>query len=377
MALILGLETSCDETAAAVVEDGVTVRANIVWSQHELHERYAGVVPEIASRAHLERLTPVVHEALTQAGVTREQIDAIAVGNRPGLIGSLIVGVSAAKALAWSLGKPLIGIDHVRAHLWAAALIEIESKNSGDGALIRPTPHPPLATPHSPLPAPALGLVVSGGHTSLYAMHSPTDLTRLGATIDDAVGEAFDKAANILDAGYPGGPAIDRLAQRGHAAHVEPLPRSMLEPESLDFSFSGLKTALLYRVRGKPIGRGKHARFERRAADLSQQQRADLAAAFQTAAVEAVIAKLERALDRMATDGTPATRLIIGGGVSANLLLRQRVAQLGEARGLPVHIPALKFCVDNAAMIAGLAYHPWTRGEHDSLDLPAIATTSI
>jgi len=398
MALILGLESSCDETAAAVVEDGVAVRANIVWSQHELHERYAGVVPEIASRAHLQRLTPVVEQTLTQAGVTWERIDAIAVGNRPGLIGSLIVGVSAAKALAWSLGKPLIGIDHVRAHLWAAALVEVESgewgvesgewkvesRESRDGSPARTTPHPPLSTPHSPLstphsplPTPALGLVVSGGHTSLYAMHSPTDLTRLGATIDDAVGEAFDKAANILDAGYPGGPAIDRLAQQGNATNVEPLPRSMLGPDSLDFSFSGLKTALLYRVRGKPIGRGKHATFERRAADLSDAQRADLAAAFQTAAVEAVIAKLERALDHMQRDGEPATRLIIGGGVSANSLLRQRVTELGEARGLPVHIPALRFCVDNAAMIAGLAYHPWTRGEHDSLDLPAIATTSL
>jgi N6-L-threonylcarbamoyladenine synthase len=208
-------------------------------------------------------------------------------------------------------------------------------------------------------------------------MHGPTELTRLGATIDDAVGEAFDKAANILEAGYPGGPAIDRLARRGQAANVEPLPRSMLEPDSLDFSFSGLKTALLYRVRGKPIGRGRHARFERSAADLSEQHRADLAAAFEEAAVEAVIAKLERALDRLAADGTPAGRLVIGGGVSANSRLRQRAMQLGEARGLPVHIPALRFCVDNAAMIAGLAHHALRAGQTDSLDLPAIATTSL
>ncbi len=397
MTLILGLETSCDETAASVVEDGVWVRSNVVWSQHALHERYAGVVPEIASRAHLERLTPVVGEALAQAGVGLHAIDAIAVGNRPGLIGSLIVGVSAAKALAWSLGKPLIGIDHVRAHLWAAALVEVErgecrewkveSGASGNDALAPSTPHSPLPTPHSPLPTPdsplptpptpALGLVVSGGHTSLYAMHRPTELTRLGATIDDAVGEAYDKASNILEAGYPGGPAIDRLAQRGDAANVEPLPRSMLDPDSLDFSFSGLKTALLYRVRGKPVGRGRDATFERSARDLSEAQRADLAAAFQEAAVEAVIAKLDRALDRMRRDGEPATRLVIGGGVSANSRLRLCVAQLGEARGLPVHLPALKFCVDNAAMIAGLAHHHWTRGEHDTLDLPAIATTSL
>lgn len=366
MPLILGLETSCDETAASVVADGVLVRSSVVSTQHDLHERYGGVVPEIASRAHLERLWPVVRAALEEAGVTLQDLDAVAVGNRPGLVGSLIVGASAAKTLAWSLGIPLIGIDHVEAHLYAATLREGSASSepcTGDGA-------------SRTLPAfPALGLVISGGHTSLYDVASPLSMTLLGKTIDDAVGEAYDKAAVILDAGYPGGPNLDKLAQRGNpAAHK--LPRPLLKPGSLDFSFSGLKTALLYATRGTPVGRGKRSRFERSAADLTDAQRADLAASFQQAVVDTVITKLKRAVKHMADAGRTPQCLIIGGGVSANSLLRTRASLLGEKLSLPLHIPPLALCVDNAAMIGGLAHAKLQAGLADDLTLPVIATTA-
>ncbi|MEM9915288.1 MAG: tRNA (adenosine(37)-N6)-threonylcarbamoyltransferase complex transferase subunit TsaD [Planctomycetota bacterium] len=364
MSLILGLETSCDETAAAVVRDGREVLSNVVASQHELHERYAGVVPEIASRAHLERLMPTVTEALEQAACGLAELDAIAVGNRPGLVGSLIVGVAAAKALAWSLGKPLIGVDHVRAHLHAATLV---------------TPSSEIPNPKSAVAYPALGLVVSGGHTSLYRMDSAAELTVLGRTIDDAIGEAYDKAGVILDAGYPGGPAIDRLAQQGdpHAPGVPDLPVSMLKPGSLDFSFSGLKTALLYAVRGLPEGRGKDATFARDAADLTPQHKADLAAAFQHAAVNAVERKLKRALKQLAAVGHRPRALVLGGGVSANSALRQRLLALGQNQCLDVHLPELAHCVDNAAMIAGYADELMRRGETSPLDLPVVATSRV
>ncbi|MEO1510896.1 MAG: tRNA (adenosine(37)-N6)-threonylcarbamoyltransferase complex transferase subunit TsaD, partial [Planctomycetota bacterium] len=231
--LVLGLETSCDETAAAVVEDGLTVRSSVVASQDDLHAEYGGVVPEIASRAHVERLTPILEASLAEAGLSIDAIDAVAVGHRPGLIGSLLTGVAAAKGLAWSLGRPVVGVDHVHAHLWAAL----------------------LGMPRDEIDAlfPALGLVVSGGHTSIYRMESPATLARLGATIDDALGEAYDKAATMLGLPYPGGPALDRLAQEPDAdERAVDLPVSSLGRDSLDFSFSGLKTALLYQIRGVP-----------------------------------------------------------------------------------------------------------------------------
>lgn len=372
MSLILGLESSCDETAAAIVRDGTQVLCNVVASQHDLHQRYAGVVPEIASRAHLERLMPTVSEALREANVELSQLDAIAVGNRPGLVGSLIVGVSAAKALAWSLGKPLIGIDHVRAHLHAA--------------LLTPPPKPgpaersdkdPDRIPEAPA-FPALGLVVSGGHTTLYRMDADGTITALGRTIDDAIGEAYDKAGVILSAGYPGGPNVDRLAQQGNPAAdgVPQLPVSLLGPGNLDFSFSGLKTALLYAVRGHPVGRGKDATFERSADDLTDTQHANLAAAFQHAAVEAVIRKLRRCLKQWDPADRPQS-LILGGGVSANSALRQRVLAFGQKHRLSVHLPAMAYCVDNAAMIAGYAHTLLAQGHTSPLDLPVVATSRV
>lgn len=361
MTLILGIETSCDETAASVAADGTLVQSNIIASQHDLHRRYRGVVPEIASRAHLERILPVVDEAINEAGVTLTDIDAVAVGNRPGLIGSLMVGVAAAKALAWSLGKPLIGVDHVRAHLYAATLQSKNETDNGEASTIQ---------------YPAIGLVVSGGHSSLYDVDSPTQMRLIGRTIDDAVGEAYDKAAVILGLGYPGGLNVDRMAQTGDASRFD-LPRSLLGSDSLDFSFSGLKTALLYAVRGKPTRRGEGARFEKSAEDLSESQRANLAAAFQAAAVDALIIKLERAIEQLADQDRDVQSVILGGGVSANSLLRTRVIELGQQRNMNVHLPPLPLCLDNAAMIAGLAYHHWQQKQFDDLDLPVIATTAI
>jgi N6-L-threonylcarbamoyladenine synthase len=326
--VILGLETSCDETAAAVVEGGTRVRSNVIATQHDLHRRYAGVVPEIASRAHLERIVPVVREALSEAGIDHGDLDAVAVGHRPGLIGSLLVGTSSAKALAWSLGLPLVGVDHIVAHLYAGLLDA-----------------PPLAEPG----AAALGLVVSGGHTSLFLVRGPLDVRLLGHTLDDAAGEAFDKAAVILGLGYPGGPEIDRLAQRGND-RARDFPVALLGPDSLDFSFSGLKTALLYAVCGRPRGAGARLQPVTAAASLTDAQRADLAASFQRATVAAVMRKVDRALDRH-----DVRALLVGGGVCANSRLRGDVAAVARKRGLELRLPVPAYCVDNAAMIAGLA----------------------
>jgi N6-L-threonylcarbamoyladenine synthase len=352
--LVLGIESSCDETAAAVVEDGRRVKSNIIATQHDLHRRYGGVVPEIASRAHLERIAPVVAEAMSAAGAGYGDLDAVAVGNRPGLIGSLLVAVSAAKAAAWLLGKPLIGVDHVRAHLYAATMVETVAPEDW---------------------YPALGLVVSGGHTSLYQSAGPLQAVLLGKTIDDAVGEAYDKAAVILGLGFPGGPRVDKLAQTGDASKHQ-LPRTLLGPGSLDFSYSGLKTALLYRVRGLPQGRGAATSFARSSADLSEPDKADLAAAFQEAAVETLLIKVGRALDRMAEAGTPARSLLIGGGVSANSRLRSAAVELGKKRNLRIGLPPMAFCLDNAAMIGGLGYQRLKVGEVDDLTLPAVASGS-
>jgi len=375
--LILGLETSCDETAAAVVRDGRSVLSSVIASQHDLHAEFAGVVPELASRAHAERILPIVRAALDRAGITLAQIDAIAVGHRPGLIGSLLVGVAAAKALAWSLGKPLIAVDHVHAHLYAGVLEQIshEVTESRSHEEKRSAPHsvsPSLRLSVSAFPA--LGLVVSGGHTSLYRLDSWTTLTRLGATIDDAVGEAYDKAGTILGLPYPGGPNLDHLAQTPDAddrAHDFPIAR--INPDSLDFSFSGLKTSLLYAVRGTPLPGGV---FERDHTWLSAASRADLAASFQRAAVAAIVLKIERALKHFPPDA-PARTLLVGGGVSANSRLRADLITLAKKHTLALTLPAMAYCVDNAAMIAGLAHELHAAGQIAALDLQAEPTSAL
>lgn len=354
--LVLGIESSCDETGAAVVEDGVRVRSNVVASQDELHAAYGGVVPEIASRAHEERILAVVRRAVRDAGIDLGAVDAIAVGHRPGLIGSLLVGVSAAKALAWSLGRPLVGVDHVHAHLYAGVL---------DGS------EPAF---------PALGLVVSGGHSSIYRLDGWLEPTRLGATIDDAIGEAYDKVAAILDAGFPGGPSVDRLASDPRADdRAFDFPVSRLGRTSLDFSFSGLKTAVLYATRGRPAPRpvpGKPRLEPEAVPELTAQRRRDLAAGFQRAATEAVLLKLGRAADRLAEDGIPARTLLVGGGVSANTRLRSALASFARQRMLDLRLPEMRYCVDNAAMIAGLGRVLLAAGHRDGLDLAAVPTAA-
>src|SRR5688500_7968660 len=317
MATILGIESTCDETAASVVVDGYDVRSNVVASQAELHAKYRGVVPEIASRAHIENILPVVREALGGAGVELGTIDAVAVAHRPGLIGSLLIGVTAAKTLAWAAGKPLVGVDHVHAHLYSVML----EKNE-------------------PPPLPAVGLVVSGGHTALYRVGSWLDVELIGTTIDDAVGEAYDKVASILGLGYPGGPVLDRLAAQGDPKVIA-FPRTMLGRDSLDFSFSGLKTAVLYHVKGVPTEQKPLADVN---VNLSDQEIADIAASFQAACIDVIIKKLKRALAR-----TRAKCVIVGGGVSANRGLREALKKFP----VPVHFPELPYCTDNAAMSAG------------------------
>jgi N6-L-threonylcarbamoyladenine synthase len=333
---VLGIETSCDETAAAVVDDACRVRSNVVASQIELHRKYGGVVPEIASRAHIERLDGVVQEALEQADCQPEQIDCVAVTHRPGLVGALLIGVTAAKTLSWVWGKPLVAVDHVLAHACSPA-IDVD-----------------------PPPWPAVALIVSGGHTSLYRVGGFGAVECIGATTDDAAGEAFDKVATVLGLPYPGGPPIEKLAQGGDPKRVA-FPRTMLGPDSLDFSFSGIKTAVLYHVHGKGRTSGGLERW-------SQQDLADIAAGFQAAVVDVLVAKTMRAVQR-----TGVGTVVLGGGVAANSALRLALADACTEKGLAFHAAAMQYCMDNAAMIAALGYHQYKRGEFASLDLEARA----
>ncbi|MGC8625166.1 MAG: tRNA (adenosine(37)-N6)-threonylcarbamoyltransferase complex transferase subunit TsaD [Phycisphaerae bacterium] len=349
MSCVLGIETTCDETACAIVRDGRKVRSNVVRTQIDLHQKYGGVVPEIAARAHIEWLNDIVAEAMRRAAVGPADITGIGVANCPGLIGCLLVGVSAAKALAFAWDKPLLGVNHVHAHLYASCLIPPEDISD----------QPSL--PHDSPPLPALGLVISGGHTTLYAVESFQALQRLGSTIDDAVGEAFDKVAAILQLGYPGGPLVETLARRGHADAVK-FPLSLLGKESLDFSFSGLKTAVLYHVNG---ARGT----QRTSADLSPQQRADTAAAFLRTVVEILEIKVRRALEI-----SHPKSLIVGGGVSANQAVREALQRVADRAGIPLFLPVMAYCTDNAAMIAGLAAELLAHGQQADLDLSVIAT---
>ena len=321
-AVIVGIESTCDETGCAVVADGREVLANVVASQIELHARFGGVVPEIASRAHLEAINTVIGQALRQAGVAAGNVAAVAVAHEPGLIGSLLIGLMAAKTLSWVWGVPLIGVNHVHAHAYAPALDA------------------------EPIEYPAVALIASGGHTSLYLVRSPMEMDLLGATVDDAAGEAYDKVAAILKLGFPGGPAVDEAAQGGNPKAVD-FPRSLLKGRSLDFSFSGLKTAVLYHVNGTP---GAVRESAPKGADpLTPQQVADVAASFQAAVADTLRIKIRRALE-----DTAARALIIGGGVAANSALRAAAAKLGRKMDVTVRMPAMEYCVDNAAMTAGI-----------------------
>lgn len=325
--LILGIETSCDETSAAVVADGRWVRSNIVSSQTDLHARYGGVVPEIAARAHIEQVRPIVEAAVHDAGIHYTDLTAIAVTDGPGLIGSLLVGVTFAKTLAYLHALPLVAVDHIHAHAISAGLAATE------GVSIWP----------------AVALVVSGGHTSLYHVHDELHVELLGQTHDDAAGEAFDKVAAILELGYPGGPQIDRLARSGNPKAIA-FPRTWLKDERLDFSYSGLKTAVLYHVHGpgRKYGSTEH---------ISPAARADIAASFQAALVEPLVVKTVAAAKRVGV-----TNITIGGGVAANSALRAELQAAAQRAGLRLYLTPGQFCTDNAAMIAALGYHRFKAG---------------
>jgi N6-L-threonylcarbamoyladenine synthase len=325
--LILGIESSCDDTSVAVVRDGRSILSNVVSSQNPIHRCFGGVVPELAARAHLENIVPVTETALRSAEVSWNDLDAVACTVRPGLIGSLVVGLAAAKAIAFSLDLPLVGIDHIEAHAYANCFGELAYET------------------------PRLELVVSGGHTLLVENLGPRGSRILGGTVDDAAGEAFDKVAKLLGLGFPGGPAIQRTAEGGDPSAI-PFPRPMLRSGDLRLSFSGLKTAVRY--------------YRDRHPDAPV---ADIAASFQAAVVDVLASKTRQALL-----DTGLKTLGISGGVAANRPLRQRLAQLCEELGATFHAPPLSLCTDNAAIVAGLAYHKLRQGRSDDLSLAAMAS---
>jgi len=331
---VLGIDSSCDETSAAVVRDGRECLASVVASQTALHERFGGVVPEIACRAHLENYPWAIDEALRRAGLTLDEIDGVAVTNRPGLVNALLVGVAAAKGIAFGRGLPFVGVDHIVAHIHASFLAD-------DGA------------PEFP----CVALVVSGGHTSLYHLPSPIEQRLLGATRDDAAGEAFDKVARLLRLPYPGGPSIEKAAEGGDPDAFA-VPRTSPGKDNLDFSFSGMKTAVLYKAFGQDM-RPKDAKKAEPNAPV-----ADVAAGFQRAVVDVLVKTTLRAVAE-----TGVRHVVLGGGVAANTLLRERMREAGERRGIRVVVPRKDLCTDNAAMVAVSGWFRLVAGEADGLDL--------
>lgn len=329
---ILTIESTCDETAAAVVNENLEVLGAIVASQEKIHEKYGGVVPEIASRAHLERILPVIVEALDRAKCSLSDLDAISVANTPGLAGSLLIGLCAAKALCLATGKPLIAVNHLQAHLYACRLAYQED------------------------PFPCIGLIVSGGHSNLYRCSGPIDFTPLGTTIDDAAGEAFDKVAAMLGLPYPGGPSIQRAAEKGDPnAHA--FPRPMLnDPDRMQFSFSGLKTAVRYKIAG--TGKVDYSNVH-----LSEKETADIAASFQEAVVDCLVGKAVQAMKKFRMQ-----RLCIGGGVAANARFREKMNDAALRFHFKVYIAPPKLCTDNAVMGA-IAIERFKAGLFESLDL--------
>lgn len=331
---LLTIETTCDETAAAVVTGDLEVLGSVVSSQEKLHLKFSGVVPEIAARAHVQRIMPVIDEALKQAGITIGEVDAISVANTPGLAGSLLVGVAAAKSLCLAAGKPLIGINHLHAHIYAC---QIAAKTDV---------------------YPCVGLIVSGGHSHLYHYEDPLSPEYLGGTIDDAAGEAFDKVASMLGLGYPGGPAISKVAVNGDpTAHK--FPRSFIKEDHLNFSFSGLKTAVRYAITGP-------GNIDVSTIELSEQQVADLAASFQQAVVDCIVAKALQALKQLGIK-----MLCVGGGVAANRVLREQLQAACDSVGATLQIAPIKYCTDNAVMGA-IAVERFKAGKFDSLELDIV-----
>ncbi|MFS0752783.1 tRNA (adenosine(37)-N6)-threonylcarbamoyltransferase complex transferase subunit TsaD [Oceanobacillus sp. 1P07AA] len=324
--IILGIETSCDETAASVVKGGREILANVVASQIESHKRFGGVVPEIASRHHVEQITLVLEQAITEANVTWEEIDAIAVTEGPGLVGALLVGVNAAKALAFAKKKPLVGVHHIAGHIYANRL-------------------------ENEFEFPMLALIVSGGHTELVLMKDHDDYELIGETRDDAAGEAYDKVARMLDLPYPGGPQIDRLAAEGKES-ID-FPRAWLEADSYDFSFSGLKSAVINKIHNA----------KQRGLTLDAE---DIAASFQASVVEVLTEKTYRAAKEY-----NVKQVIVAGGVAANTGLRKSLEKRFSDESFPLYIPPIQLCTDNAAMIAAAGTIMYEKGYRSTLDLNA------
>ncbi|HEX5528696.1 MAG TPA: tRNA (adenosine(37)-N6)-threonylcarbamoyltransferase complex transferase subunit TsaD [Methylomirabilota bacterium] len=331
--IVLGIETSCDETAAAVVDGGRKVLSSIVASQDDVHAPYGGVVPELASRRHLDVLVPVVRRALETAGMALADVDGIAVTYGPGLVGSLLIGCSAAKAIAYARRRPLVGVNHLEGHIYAAFL-------EGE-----PPAHPFLA------------LVVSGGHTALYLAREPRRYERIGQTRDDAAGEAFDKVAKLLGLGYPGGPVIERVARDGDPRAIA-FPTAHMSDGSPDFSFSGIKTAVSLHVR--------------RAGPLEPSQVADVAASFQATAVKMLVRKTTKAALRLGV-----RRVVLTGGVAANTALRLALEGECRERGWVLHVPSRRLCTDNAAMIAAAGHDRLEAGERAPLSLNAVPDLAL
>lgn len=338
--LVLGIESSCDETAAAVVHDGREILSSIISSQVELHRPWGGVVPELASREHLKKIDPIVREALDAASVGIDEIEAVAVTQGPGLIGSLMVGVSYAKALAFALGIPFVGVNHIEGHVYS---VNFENP---------------------PAEYPAVALIVSGGHTNIFHIPQEGEYILMSRTRDDAAGEAFDKVAKMLGLGYPGGPVIEKLAREGDATKAR-FPRAKISDGSLDLSFSGLKTAVVRYVREQGIEPADDP-------DNVSQEIRDVAAGFQEAVIGALIARLEQVAELV----SPKT-IIVAGGVACNTALRDAAAELGRKTGCPVHLPSKHLSTDNAAMIAAAGYFHLSRGERSPLDMAADVTLRL
>jgi N6-L-threonylcarbamoyladenine synthase len=326
--IALGIETSCDETAVAIVEDGFTLRTNLIARQEHLHERFGGVVPEVAARAHVEALNPLLARALDDASIDAGDVDVVAVTAGPGLVGALLVGMAAAKAFSLATGADLVGVNHLEGHVWANFL------------------------EHGPPAPPYVTLIVSGGHTMLAHMPDAWTYEVLGQTLDDAAGEAFDKVARLLGLGFPGGPALDRAAAEGDPTAIR-FPRAMAGSGDYDFSMSGLKTAVLRHVKAeRAAGRDVHV--------------PDVAASFQEAIVDVQVTKTIAAARAHRVD-----TVLLGGGVVANSRLRGRIAEAGDAAGIRVLVPSPALCTDNGAMIACAGAARWARGERSSLDIGA------
>ena len=328
---ILGIESSCDETSASIVKNGTEEIATVISSQIDIHKDYGGVVPEIASRHHVKNITIVLEECLTKANMTMDDIDAIAVTYGPGLIGSLLIGLEAAKTLAWLYQKPLIPVHHIAGHIYANSLVR-------------------------PLQFPLLALVVSGGHTELVEMTKHYKFKKLGGTLDDAIGECYDKVARVIGLEYPGGPKVDKLAQVGKDSYKLPIP---LHDDSYNFSFSGLKSAVINLAHN----------IEQRGEELNKE---DLATSFQNVAVESVVSKTKKAIE-----DKNIKYLIVAGGVAANKGLRTAIEKLAQDENIEVSIPPMKYCTDNATMIAAAGYYAYLNGRIADLTLNSTSSANL